>query len=277
MTATKVTLLFNASTRDSNGDVQRLAGFSESYYSTLAIDAPALKTNWNNLAIARANLMPANVSIIGSRYQQVDPTGASRQYDNKYPPSTTVQNDLPGVALQWTARSFTTFNQRSVILRGIPDGRVVNGEYAPTAAYNTALQNFWNELKVNWQFKAIDRTVLPVKIVQIVASVMTTAVPHGLAAGNVVNIMSTKVGTDRVITSYQAGVLNVPTATTATLYLAGRGENVKDSVFGRARKVDTIYPFFAITNEEVINPTAIHRKAGSPFKKFRGRRTVNHS
>jgi hypothetical protein len=277
MSATKVTLLFHAVTRDASGGAQRLAGFSESYYSTLAIESAALFANWNNLCIARAGLMPANVTIIGSRYQKVDPTGASRQFDTVYPPTTTVQNDLPGVSLQWTVRGFNTVNQRSLILRGIPDGRVVNGEYSPSLQYNNAINAFFARLKADWQFRAIDRTVLPVKIVSIVGGLMTTAQPHGLAANDVVNIMSTKVGTDRVVTSYQAGVLPAGlTANTANLFLAGRGENVPDSVFGRVRKHDTIYPFFSITDGEQLTPTAIHRKAGAPFKKFRGRRTVRH-
>lgn len=274
MTATKVTLLFGASTKDSTGNTQRLAGFSESYYSTLGIDNPTLKLNWNRLANARAALMPANVSIVGSRYQQVDPVGASRQYDNVYPPSSSIQNDLPQVALQWTVRSFTTFNQRSLILRGMPDARVITGEYSPSPTFGAALIQFFTELRNNWQFRAIDRTVLPVKIVQIVAGVMTTVSPHGLVAGDVVNIMSTKVRPEGVVRSYEAGVLPGGTATTAPLYLAGRGENVPDSDFGRARKALTIYPFFAITDDEVLTPTAITRKVGAPFKKFRGRRTA---
>lgn len=276
MPATKVTLIFNAVTLDPTGNAQRLAGFTESYYSEKDINDATLQTDWNNLAIARANLMPANVSIIGSRYQNVDPTGASRQYDNVYPPTTTVQNDLPGVALQWTVRGLTTANQRSLILRGIPDGRVVTGEYLPSLQYNNAIIAFFAQLKANWRFRAIDRTVLPIKIVSIVGGVMTTATPHGLVAGNVVNIMSTKVGSDRVVTSYEAGVLPGTTANTAGLFLAGRGENVPDSVFGRVRRAGRIYPRFDITNGEMITPTAIHRKAGAPLKKFRGRRTVRH-
>jgi len=274
MSATKVTLLFGATTKDSTGNTQRLAGFSESYYSTLSVDNAQLKINWSNLAISRAALMPSNVSIVGGRFQKVDPVGASRQYDNVFPSSSSLQNDLPSVALQWTVRGFDTFNQRSLILRGMPDARVVTGEYSPSAPFGAALVAFFNRLRNDWTFRAIDRTVLPVKIVQIVAGVMTTATPHGLAAGDVVNIMSTKVGTDRIVSSYQAGVLPLPTATTAGLYLAGRGENVPDSVFGRARKALIIYVPFSITDEEILTPTAITRKVGAPFKKFRGRRTA---
>lgn len=276
MVATKVTLLFHAVTRDAAGGAQRLAGFSESYYSTLPIESNQLFANWTNLCIARANLMPANVTIIGSRYQQVDPNGASRQFDTVYPPTTTVQNDLPGVSLQWTVRGLNTFNQRSLILRGIPDGRVVNGEYAPSLQYNNAINAFFVRLKSDWQFQAIDRTVLPVQIVSIVGGLLTTTGPHGLVANNLANIMTTLVGTDRLKRSYQAFVINAPTPNTAVLAPTGRDVAISDSIRGRVRKALTIYPFFSITDAEALTPTAIHRKAGAPFKKFRGRRTARH-
>lgn len=275
MTATKVTLLFQAGTVDASGNAARIGGFSESYYSTLPLDSAALQTQWQALCLARAALLPSNARIVGSRYQQVDPVGGSRQYDNVYT-GAVIQNDLPSMALQWTVRSANSPNQRSLILRAVPDARVVTGEYSPIAGYNLALQNFFAELRNKWQFRAIDRTILPVKIVQIVAGVMTTATPHGLAASDVVNIMSTKVGTDRVVTSYHAGVLNAPTATTATLYPLDRRDSIPDSVSGRARKASIIYPFFSITNEEIIAPNAITRKVGAPFRKFRGRRTAAH-
>lgn len=276
MAATKVTLLFNAVTLNSAGQAERTAGFSESYYSTLGIDDAALKTNWSALAIARANLLPANVSIIGSRYQTVDPVGGSRQYDNKYPPGSTVQNDLPGVALQWTVRSANSPNQRSLILRGTPDGRVVTGEYSPVANYNAALQAYFNELRAKWQFRAIDRTVLPVRIIDIVAGLLTTAGNHGLNVGDIVNVMSTFVGTDPGIkTSYKAFVRTVPSVSTATL-VPTEHVSLPESTGGKIRKVSIIYPFFSITDAEIVTPTAIHRKAGAPFKKFRGRRTVRH-
>lgn len=274
MVATKVTLLFNATTQNPEGTTQRLAGFSESYYSTLAIDNPALKVIWNNLCIARAALLSANTAIIGSRYQNVDPVGASRQYDTVYPSPSTAASDLPSVALQWTVRSLGTFNQRSVILRGVPDARVANGEYSPIASYNTALGNFFNELRTNWQFRAIDRSILPVKIASIIDGVMTTLQPHSLAIGNHVKIMSTLAGSDRVVRSYEAVVTAPVTTFNANLFMWGGREAVPNSVFGRVRKATIIYPSMGITPEEIVTPNAITRKVGSPFRKFRGRRTA---
>lgn len=276
MPAVKVSLLFNAGTVDAGGNAARVAGFSESYYTTLPIDSSQVLDNWHQLAIKRAALMPANTRIIGGRFHNVDPVGGSRSYDNVYVGTSTSLNDLPGVALQWTVRSATTPNQRSLILRGIPDARVVTGEYSPSVAYNSALSDFFNELKTNWRFRAIDRTILPVKIITIVGGVMTTVSAHGLAIGDRVNVMSTKVGTDAVKTSYLAIVGLVPTATTANLFLPGRGELIPVSNGGRARKALIIYPNFSISTEEIVVPVAMHRKAGGPFRKFRGRRTARH-
>lgn len=276
MSATKVTLMFNAVTLNSAGAPERSAGFSESYYSDQPLDSSLLSRNWTNLCEKRANLLPANVSIIGSRYQTVDPVGASRQFDNKYVGNSTAACDLPGVALQWTVRSANTPNQRNLILRGTPDGRVANGEYSPSSAYAAALMAFFAELTTNWKFRAIDRTVLPQRIIDITGGLMTTPQAHGLVVGNTVNIMSTFVGTDPgVKTSYSAFVRAVPTVTTATL-IPIDAHVLPTSTGGRVRKVGIIYPTFSITNGEIQTPTAIHRKAGAPFKKFRGRRTVRH-
>lgn len=273
--AVKVTLLFNAGTIDASGNAARSAGFSESYVTTVPIDSPTLQTNWNNLAIARAALLPANTRICGSRFQNIDPVGGSRQYDNVYPGTSSALNDLPSVALQWTIRSPSTPNQRSLILRGIPDARVVTGEYAPSAGYNAALQAFFAQLTANWQFRAINRTILPVKIRSVVASLMTTVTAHGLNVGDYVNVMSTNVPGDPVTKhSYTAVVIAPVTLTTATLALTGRNDFIPDSTGGRVRKAGIIYPNISITAAEIISPNAINRKAGAPFRKFRGRRTA---
>jgi len=276
MSATKVTLLFNAVTKNPAAQAERSAGFSESYYSDLAIDSAQLAQNWTDLCNARAGLLATNVSIIGSRYQVVDPAGGSRQFDNNYPPGLTLPNDLPGVALQWTVRSAGTPNQRSLILRGVPDACVATGEYTPAAGMGGALTAFFAQLTAKWRFRAIDRTVLPLRIVDIVANLMTTADAHGLVVGNIVNIMSTFVGTDpgKPVT-YRAYVRTVPNPSTATL-IPLEHIPIPNSTGGKVRKVLIHYPLFSITVGEVQTPTAMYRKAGAPFKKFRGRRTVRH-
>jgi len=274
MPATKVTLLFQGGTIDSAGNAARVAGWSETYYSTLAIDAPQLSANWTQLCTKRAALLPTNSRIVGSRYQRVDPIGGSRQFDNTYVGAAGTPNDLPGLALQWTVRSPATPNQKNVILRSIPDIRIVTGEYSPSPAYDAALLTFFNELTTNWQFRAIDRTVLPVKIIDITgAGVMRTISPHGLVIGDRCNIMSTRPDTVHK-SSYEAIVIELNSPTTATIVRADAGL-LQSAVGGRVRKLLRIYPNISITVGEVIAPTAITRKVGAPFKKFRGRRTGN--
>jgi len=276
MSATKFTAFFNAGTVDSSGNAARSAGFSETLYALEAIGDSLLAAKINRLLVARAALMPKNVRIVGYRLQTVEPVGASRSFDNVFVGSSTAQNDLPQAAFQWTVRSATTPNQRQLILRGMPDARIVTGEWSPSAAFTAALQTYFGFLTADWRFKAIDRTVLPVKIASITdAGVLTTVTPHGLVLGDKVNIMSTNAG-DFGFKSYTAAVVLTGTATTCTIALPGRSEFIRASTGGRARKAGTIFCQFSITGEEVANPTAITRKAGAPFRKFRGRRTAKH-
>jgi len=280
MPATKVTLLFGLGTVDASGNAARSAGWSESYYSTLDIASPTLQTQWTALAQARAGLLPANARIVGSRYQQVDPVGGSRSYDNVYPSNSTAANDLPGMALQWTLRSLTTPNQRSLILRGVPDGRVSQGEYVPTTAFNNALIAFFAQLKANWRFRSIDRAQLPVQIISVSdTGIVTTGAAHGLVAGDTAIVMSA-VNTRGVKHTAEVIVQAPVTATTFAVFVPRlkRDESptapfIYSTVRGRVRKKGILYPQIDINTEEIINPTATHRKAGSPFRKFRGRRT----
>jgi len=275
MGATKVTLLIQGGTIDSSGNAARVAGFSETYYSTLAIDAAQLQANWSALCQKRAALLPTNSRIVGSRYQRVDPVGGSRQFDNVYVGSAGTLNDLPNIALQWTVRSPSSANQRNLILRSIPDARVVTGEYSPAPAYDASLQAFFSELTNNWQFRAIDRTVLPVKIVDITgAGLMVTAVPHGLVLGDHVNIMSTR--PDTVHKSSYEGIVTALLTPTQVMIVRADSGLLQSSVGGRVRKKLIIYPNMSITVGEIVTPVAITRKVGAPFRKFRGRRTANH-
>lgn len=276
MSASKVTLLFQSGTIDASGNAARSAGFSESYYSTLAVNAPQLLANWDVLARKRAALLPTNSRVVGGRFQTVDPVGSSRQYDNVYIGTAATANDLPGVALQWTMRSSTTANQKNVILRSIPDARVVTGEYSPSPAYDAALQTFFNELVANWVFRGIDRTQPLVRIKDIIGDgTVTTLSNHGLAVGDQVNIMSTRPDAAHTKT-YVAIVTEVTGLTTFKHVPADQNQFVQSSTGGRLRKVVIIYPPQTITTGEVVTPVAITRKVGRPFRVFRGRRTVRH-
>ncbi len=272
----KMTQLFQCGTIDKDGNAARIGGFSESWYSDLTLSSSQLNTQWGTLCRLRAALLPENCRIVGQRLAEVDPVGASRGYDSVYPGTQTSANDLPQVALQWTMRSTTGFNNRQVTLRAVPDVRVLRGEYNPSDVFNAALAAYFAELSANWKMRAIDRTVLPVKIVSIAANgAFTTEKPHGLTTGDTAQVMSTEHGSDHVKHSFNAyvstasgssGTLIVPRALQETLLVGGR-----------IRKYAITYPNVRINSDEVINPTAVIRKVGSPFKKFVGRRTARKS
>lgn len=274
MPATKLTVLINAGTLDSSGNVARVAGGSESYYNIALPSDPSIPTKVNQLLVARAALMPANTKIVGYRLQQVDPNGPTKGFDTVFPGGV-AQNDLPQVAFQWTVRSANTPNQMQRILRFMPDARIVTGEFSPgSSAFNAALQAFFSTLTANWVFRAIDRTQ-PIGQIQDITGlgIMTTVQPHGLVTGDLVNIMSTKIGGE-IITSYRAKVTSFPTPTTVGIARLGKVPNVSSSGGGRFRKANIIYCPMEITGAEVGTPTAITRKAGGPNRKFRGRRAT---
>jgi hypothetical protein len=273
---TKVTLLFTQGTTDASNQPARLAGFSESYYSTLPYNEPALQQNWSELCYARALLLPAGCRISGSRYQSVDPIGGSRSYDNVYAPGQTQATDLPGIAFQWTVRSLETPNQRALILRGVPDLRVAAGEYAPTQAYNQALLAFFGVLARSWKFRCINRTVLPTKIIDITGGVVHCAGAHGLAVDHKVRIMSTLVGTDTQVSYTYDAVVTAVNGANVTIIRPGVHAGIPDSKLGRIRRLEIHYEPMSITNAEAITPTAIHRKVGRPTRVFRGAQTRRH-
>jgi len=273
---TKVTQLFQCGTVDKDGNAARIGGFSESWYTDLTISDTELTPRWNNLCRLRAALLPANCRIVGNRLAQVDPVGASKGYDTVFPGTAASDNDLPQVALQFSMRAQSGFNNRQVTLRGVPDARVVKGEYAPSQAYNAALAAYFDELTRFWKMRAIDRTILPVKIVSISSGgLLTTEKPHGLAAEQTVQLMSVHFG-DGPKVSCLAYVVSAPTTTTANIILPAVAHGQAGSG-GRARKYLVTYPGVTIASTEVIAPVAVTRKVGAPFRKFRGRRTAKKS
>lgn len=274
MSATKVTVIFLQTTSNSSNLVERFAGWGESYYSTLAIDNAILQSQVTVLCNLRAALLANNCSITGQRFQTVDPIGPSLALENKFPPGAGGANDLPGVALRWQCDGANVPNRRTVILRGIPDARIVTGEYTPSLPFSAAAQQFFAHLTTVWRFRAIDRTIQPVKIVSITNNVMTTVAPHGLVVGDTVNIMSAVKTADFKKTSYQAKVILQPNATTVNLFPLGDLLACPDTVKGQARKVVIHYPAMTIPPAEVTNPRATHRDTGSPSGGFRGRQST---
>lgn len=282
MSLIKVSNLFHATTTDVEGNGKRIAGFSEQFYCVDELNSASLTAKWNRLCNARAALMPGNVSIVGGRFQTVDPIGGSKGFDTVFPPPTTTSCDQPTSALQFTVRSPTTQNQRSVIIRAIPDNRTLNGEYVPSPAYNTALRAYFAVLMADWGFRGLDRTILPIKIISIDADgIVTTAANHGLLENDNAMVMSAIRPNGRKVTD-QVVVQAPVTARTFKIFVPRLGRDEPTPALlgtqrGRVRKIAFGFKQFFINDDEIIHPRLIARKVGKPFFGYVGRRTASRS
>lgn len=157
--ATKFTMLFSQSSIDKNGVPRRIGGWSESVYHSDDYAIPSAIHNAATLLCQkRANLLPQNSLIIGSRYTLLDanliPTGRSRSFDETFPGGAGTENDMPQAAIKYTMRAPAPLaNRKELVLRGIPDARIVKGEYHPAAAYDQALRDYLQTLCLNWKFR----------------------------------------------------------------------------------------------------------------------------
>ncbi len=274
MTA-KITQLFEHTTQDAALNGRRASGWSESWYYDGVIGDATLNTRINRLCVRRAALLPASARIVGIRQGQVNPTSGSQSKDVVYPGVANSVQDLPQLALQFTMRSTAGFNQRNVELRGVPDNVVVRGEYVSLADYQTSLRAYFDSLRNDgWLMRAIDRTVLRVNIITITAEgVLTTQENHGLLAGNKISVMSTIDDDEGDKWSFEATCLTPTNATTVPLLLPYdfRGFGYHK---GKIRKLGIDYVGVTISDDEILTPKAVMRKAGRPFAQFHGRRTA---
>lgn len=270
MPKVKFTMLINAGTADAASNVIRNGGFSESWYSDLTFGGSALDRNWRALVDYRAALLPSNARVIGERLQQVDPVGPSRTYEVVRPGVNANQNDLPQMCLHWNMRSGGGANRRLVTLRGVPDARVVNGEYRSDPTYDAALQRYFGELEANWLMKGRVRTNEKLRVVGVTApGVCTTVGDHGLEAGDAVIFLRTR-NVNGVLTK---GVFYVEQALTANTFSIAAWPVIGNGVItkGFLRQHEEEYFSVEIEDAEVLHPDAATRKVGSPFNRFRGK------
>lgn len=152
----KVSILMQATTALSrpNFPLHRVGGWSESYYydgpggSDLfaRVTGQGLRRGSTSLCAARARLLAGGAAIVGQRYQFVNPVGRTQTGAEAFPGFAGVLNDIPQMALLCKIATVNGLKQRLLILRGIPDAVVVEGEYSPAPIYEQALDMFFRVL-----------------------------------------------------------------------------------------------------------------------------------
>lgn len=270
----KYTQLFNAVTIDKDGNAFRSSGWSESHYTSLAPNTTQLGTATSNLDLTRAALLPTNSKIVGQRVQVVDADGNvsfSRGYEVVNPGSAGTQIDLPQMSLEWPIRGGGGTNQAVRNIRGVPDARVVQGEYSPSSQFNAALLAYFTELRNNWKFKGRIRTNLKAKVLSINAEgLLVTNTPHGLNEGDSFYLMFARnVAGKKVSGLYQMGNTSNPNTGSIVNWAGGLVTGK-----GKVRKAGNDFFAIEIFDNEVLDPLAVSRKVGRPFHQFHGHRTV---
>jgi len=279
---TKVTLLIHASAYDipsgsaGSSTPSRSFGFSETWYSALAPANPLLKTAIRRLREKRAALLNNGCAIIGHRVAVVDGVGLAKTFRETTNGSSGEASDPVHNALLWYMDADGQPNKRQLLLRGIPDNRVVSAGYEPSVAYNRALLNFFTEILASWKFRGKDMSGAKADIDKIeldpndaTVAIVTTKDAHAFIAGNRVQILKTTVTGDRQKGSTNR-VTNVPDANHFKL------DNWKLGVTkgGKARKVlDYLLLDPQIDDAQVLRPLVVHRDTGRPFFLSRGRRS----
>jgi len=139
-----------------NGVPQRQAGWSESWYATYGFNDRLVEL-FKRVMQKRALMLPASAAIVGSRYQEIngDTVGASTSRNIYYSGVTGSENDMPQIALKYLVGATGQTNKKILILRGIPDSQVVNGEFSPSNTFRIATAAFLTEIGTGWCFRAV--------------------------------------------------------------------------------------------------------------------------
>lgn len=261
-------LLQSATTPSTNNAVIRVGGWSESFYDT-SPQAPS----FNNLCQARAALLPTGSAIVGQRIQQTDPAGRAQVFNTVFPGTAGTQADVPQMALLMSARATNGQNTRALTLRGIPDARVVSGEYNPSVEFTRALETFTGRLIGGaWRFRGLvlDAAQFPILWIREVAGSTTgeaditaaAPIPGGITENTLIQVMQTvddfgikRGGRFKAESVSSDGVVRIKN------WPYGNTDG------GRVRAVQ----FSTFPIGEVGLPRVIVRKVGRPFASYRGR------
>lgn len=270
MPVTKVTMFFELQTQLTSKAIGgRTAGWTESwYYQGDVSSAISAATGRRGLCALRADLLPRTGSIPAQRYQIVDsvpPGPSSTRYTNF--PGGGFETDLPQVALLVNVPGTGVRNGKKLILRGIPDQFMIDGEFVADPIYERSLNLFFQQLG-QWRFRGQDFSapLVPIDSITSVGQVnLIQNVPY--ATGDKVAIIGSRlVGSARVIPSRSWTVVRP----TGNQFEAIGWAQTASAKGGNARKVTPAYFQPDTANIEIERATV--RKVGRPFDLYRGRR-----
>jgi len=225
-----------------------------------------------NLMQKRAILLPAQAAIVGYRVGSYTLTGnkiypAGTSTGRIFLPGGTIDCDVPQMALQLNSGS-NAANSSRIVLRGLPDDLVKNGEYAPFSGYKNALTQFITSLRTNdWGFIGRDLTQPAIRVLGIAGGVLITDGSNAILPGadwvrfnKVVDVNGKPVSGSFFVASSPSANHFVLTGLDNTI-VAGPNGTVRRDIVAR-------FNYSNITPGRVVV-----RKVGRPLEQYRGRRS----
>lgn len=265
----KATMLFGfVSNITRESAITRTAGWTESYY-VYGNDIDVIRPIFRRLCQKRAQLLPNGSSIIGQRFQTVDPVGPSSTFNEIYPGRTAQLSDIPQMALYCKLAATGTRNTRGLKLKGIPDFQVQTGEYTPEASFSAAVTVLMNELKTGvWLFRARDLSLTQYPLLDIAQTgtdgIVHSEVPVPYVVGDFVRILKTK----NIHGRFVGGRFRVSAATGGNVFTLANYD-LGNCTKGQVRKDAIIFPVIG----QAVPVRISTAKVGRPFDLYRGRRS----
>jgi hypothetical protein len=269
----KLSLLFDMTTAPGNlSDASpHTAGWSEVIFQNIGDFSQT--GHIQTLAMFRAGVLPQQAKIIGYRdysftiVQGKIVTGGTRSGVLDYTGSNLWQTDVPQMSLLLRARSNGKANTRKFSIRCIPDVQVTGGEYQPTNPFKNALASYVADLSSGfWCFAGARLTDAPLRIVSIVGQTITfTGVAIGGVPGQWVRLLKVKDLAGKSLT----GSYLITGGGAQTFIVSGLNNPNGVGRSGLAR-IDNI-DLLTINSVDVSRVS--QRKVGSPFERYRGRRS----
>lgn len=269
----KCTAIFQLTTAVSTptAPLHRQGGWSESIYVTannVAAAIQAFEQGSGSFCQLRASLLPLGSSIVGERYQQVNPVGPSQSNNNVYPSTLGLEADQPQNALLMKIPGVGVNNIRRMVLRALPDACLTEGEFTPPTAYINQLVQFIAALS-QYQFQGRDLSQAKQPLLSGTAAGVFTAINAPVVAiGQFVRILKareTTTGNLRGGRFQVTAVTQNPNTLTVAMWPFGA------TTGGNFRLDGQVFPQFGPLSGPVGRP--IIKKVGRPSTGYRGRRS----
>lgn len=260
----KCDMLINASTNKTNSTPSqvRTGGWSEGWYADA--DPGSVRFPFEAVCQARASLLPGNCTIVGQRYRIVG--GGSTTSGKAFPGGSALLGDIPQVGLLCTVSGQGQANVRRFRLGGLPDARVVEGEFSRESVYDAALSRYFKACATNaMRFKCRNLVADRYHLVSINAQgqvVTANAAIGGLTA--YVDLLKCRDANGKAVKGRFA---TMPGAD--NLHFTLLGWNGRTVVKGDLRPVADLFPIVDV-NTFAVGRVIVH-KVGRAFFQYRGR------